>query len=84
MPWVKIVDPFAGEKVGMLVEVDLEDGTTAAGLYTHKYLNECVGYGLQRTLYLVSHLCSGLPCQPQVPEQTYWGWDWPVSNLATV
>ena len=43
MPWVKIVDPFAGEKVGMLVEVDLADGTTAAGLYTHKYLNECVG-----------------------------------------
>lgn len=43
MPWVKIVDPFAGEKVGMLVEVDLADGTTAAGLYTHKYLNESVG-----------------------------------------
>lgn len=43
MPWVKLVDPFAGEKVGMLVEVDLEDGTTAAGLYTHKYLNESVG-----------------------------------------
>ena len=44
MPWVQIVDPFAGEKVGMLVEVDLADNTTAAGLYTHKYLNESVGW----------------------------------------
>ena len=44
MPWVQVVDPFAGEKVGMLVEVDLADNTTAAGLYTHKYLNESVGW----------------------------------------
>jgi len=44
MPWVTLVDPLAGEKVGMLVEVDLEDGTTAGGLFTHKYLNQSVGW----------------------------------------
>lgn len=43
MPWVKAVDPFVGEKVGMLVEVDLEDGSTAAGIYIHKLLSQSVG-----------------------------------------
>ena len=43
MPAVKLVDPIAGEKVGMLIEVDLEDGKTAAGLFTHKCLSESVG-----------------------------------------
>ena len=43
MPAVQLVDPIAGEKVGMLVEVDLADGTTAAGLFTHKLLNVSVG-----------------------------------------
>lgn len=43
MPWVSLVDPISGEKVGMMVEVDLADGTTAAARFTHKYLNESVG-----------------------------------------
>lgn len=43
MPWVKLIDPIVGEKVGMLVEVELEDGSTAAGLFVHKLLSESVG-----------------------------------------
>ena len=43
MPWVKAVDPFVGEKVGMLVEVDLADGSTAAGIYIHTLLSQSVG-----------------------------------------
>ena len=43
MPWVKLIDPIAGEKVGMLVEVELTDGSTAAGLFVHKYLSQSVG-----------------------------------------
>ncbi len=27
----------------MLVEVELDNGQVAAGLYVHKYLSECVG-----------------------------------------
>ena len=42
-PWVRLVDPFIGEAVGMRVDVDLEDGTTAAGLFVHKLLSESVG-----------------------------------------
>jgi hypothetical protein len=42
-PWVRLVDPFAGEAVGMRVDVDLEDGTTAAGIFVHKLLSDSVG-----------------------------------------
>ena len=42
-PWVRLVDPFIGEAVGMRVDVDLEDGTTAAGVYVHKKLSDSVG-----------------------------------------
>ena len=42
-PWVRLVDPFAGEAVGMRVDVDLEDGTTAAGIFIHKLLSDSVG-----------------------------------------
>ena len=42
-PWVRLVDPLIGEAVGMRVDVDLEDGTTAAGVYVHKKLSDCVG-----------------------------------------
>ena len=42
-PWVRLVDPLVGEAVGMRVDVDLEDGTTAAGVYVHKKLSDCVG-----------------------------------------
>lgn len=45
-PWVRLVDPFIGEAVGMRVDVDLENGTTAAGLFVHKLLSESVGCGL--------------------------------------
>ena len=43
MPWVKLVDPIIGEKVGMLVEVELADGSTAAGIFVHKLLSQSVG-----------------------------------------
>ena len=42
-PWVRLVDPLVGEAVGIRVDVDLEDGTTAAGVYVHKKLSDCVG-----------------------------------------
>ena len=45
MFWVKLVDPFVGEKVGMLVEVELADGSTAAGIFVHKLLSQSVGWG---------------------------------------
>ncbi len=40
---MRLVDPFIGEAVGMRVDVDLEDGTTAAGVYVHKKLSDSVG-----------------------------------------
>ncbi len=43
-PWVRLVDPFIGEAVGMRVDVDLEDGTTASGIFVHKLLSDSVGY----------------------------------------
>lgn len=42
-PWVRLVDPLIGEAVGMRVDVDLEDGTTAAGVFVHKKLSDSVG-----------------------------------------
>ncbi|EIE27591.1 saccharopine dehydrogenase-like protein [Coccomyxa subellipsoidea C-169] len=42
-PWVRLVDPFIGEAVGMRVDVDLEDGTTASGIFVHKLLSDSVG-----------------------------------------
>ncbi len=67
---MRLVDPLIGEAVGMRVDVDLEDGTTAAGLFVHKLLSESVGCGLSccfachapRPMALqariVSHFCS--------------------------
>lgn len=43
-PWVKFVDQFCGEKVAMLVEVEMENGTNAAGLFMHKLLSDSVGH----------------------------------------
>ena len=40
---MRLVDPFAGEAVAMRVDVDLEDGTTAAGIFVHKLLSDSVG-----------------------------------------
>lgn len=42
-PLVKAVDGFVGEKVAMLVEVELENGKVAAGLYVHRRLSVSVG-----------------------------------------
>ncbi|KAK9860398.1 hypothetical protein WJX84_011416 [Apatococcus fuscideae] len=42
-PWVRLVDPIVGEQVGMRVDVDLSDGTTACGLFVHKRLSDSVG-----------------------------------------
>jgi hypothetical protein len=47
-PWVRLVDPIAGEAVGMRVDVDLEDGTTAAGVFIHKRLSDSVGCACMR------------------------------------
>lgn len=43
MPAVKFIDPIVGEKVGMLVHVELEDNSTAAGIFVHKELSVSVG-----------------------------------------
>lgn len=42
-PAVRAVDAVVGEKVAMLVEVELEDGKIAAGLYVHTALSRAVG-----------------------------------------
>ena len=42
-PLVRAVDRFAGEAVGMRVEVQLESGQEAVGLFVHKFLSETVG-----------------------------------------
>lgn len=42
-PLVRWVDGFVGEKVGMLVEVELSDGKVAAGLFVHNTLSQSVG-----------------------------------------
>jgi len=42
-PLVKAVDGSVGEKVAMLVEVELDNGQTPAGLYVHKQLSVSVG-----------------------------------------
>ncbi|KAK9815837.1 hypothetical protein WJX72_010551 [[Myrmecia] bisecta] len=42
-PWVRLVDPLVGERVAMKVEVELDDGTTAAGIFAHKKLSITVG-----------------------------------------
>jgi len=41
--WVRLVDPLVGEAVGMRVDVELADGTTAAGVYYCKLLSQSVG-----------------------------------------
>lgn len=45
-PWVRLVDKFVGEKVAMLVEVELENGNVAAGLFMHKLLSNAVGHSI--------------------------------------
>src|SRR6476659_282785 len=42
-PLVRAVDAVVGEKVAMLVEVELSDGKIAAGLFIHKKLSDSVG-----------------------------------------
>jgi hypothetical protein len=42
-PIVRATDAIAGEAVGMRVEVQLENGQEAVGLFIHKYLSETVG-----------------------------------------
>lgn len=42
-PLVRAVDAAVGEKVGMLVEVEFDDGKAAAGLFVHNKLSESVG-----------------------------------------
>jgi hypothetical protein len=42
-PLVRATDSFAGEAVGMRVELQLSDGKEAVGLFVHKYLSEAVG-----------------------------------------
>lgn len=41
--WVRAVDPLVGEAVAMRVDVELADGTSAAGVYVHKLLSQSVG-----------------------------------------
>lgn len=42
-PLVALVDRFAGDRVGMLIEVELEDGKVLASLYVHDHLAEGMG-----------------------------------------
>ena len=42
-PLVRAVDTMVGEKVAMLVEVELSDDKIAAGLFIHKKLSDSVG-----------------------------------------
>lgn len=42
-PIVRATDSFAGEAVGMRVELQLSNGKEAVGLFVHKYLSEVVG-----------------------------------------
>ena len=41
--WVRPVDKLVGEAVGMRVDVELADGTTAVGIYYHRLLSQSVG-----------------------------------------
>lgn len=40
---MRAVDPLVGEAVAMRVDVELADGTSAAGVYVHKLLSQSVG-----------------------------------------
>lgn len=42
-PIVRPLDKLVGERVAMKIEVDMQDGTNATGLYVHKRLSESVG-----------------------------------------
>jgi hypothetical protein len=42
-PLVRAVDRISGEAVGMRVDVQLESGQEAVGLFVHRYLSETVG-----------------------------------------
>lgn len=43
-PLVRAFDGLVGEKVGMLVELETDDGKVAASLFIHSRLSESVGY----------------------------------------
>lgn len=42
-PLVRAVDTISGEAVGMRVDVQLESGQEAVGLFVHRFLSEVVG-----------------------------------------
>lgn len=42
-PVIKLVDPLIGEKVGMRVDLELEDGSKACGVFVHKKLSDSAG-----------------------------------------
>ena len=56
---MRLVDPIAGEAVGMRVDVDLEDGTTAAGIFIHKRLSDSVGCA---PTCILPHSAASSPC----------------------
>ena len=66
-PWVRLVDPLIGEAVGMRVDVDLEDGTTAAGVFVHKKLSDSVGYSPAASLTEQAEAHQCLHEQAQAP-----------------
>ena len=49
------VDKLVGEAVGMRVDVELADGTTAVGIYYHRLLSQSVGCAVS----LAACLCLG-------------------------
>ncbi|CAG9466044.1 unnamed protein product [Pedinophyceae sp. YPF-701] len=55
-PIVRLLDPLVGERVAMEVEVEMESGVIAGGLYRHKKLSEAVG---QCTAVFATQLASG-------------------------
>jgi len=66
-PIVRLVDGLVGERVAMLIEVQLSDGKIAGGLYRHPKLSDAVG---NCTAAFVRHVAQG-GCQAGVwvPEQ---------------
>lgn len=54
--WVRPVDKLVGEAVGMRVDVELADGTTAVGIYYHRLLSQSVGCAAS----MVAFLCLGM------------------------
>ena len=50
--WVRPVDKLVGEAVGMRVDVELADGTTAVGIYYHRLLSQSVGCAVSLAAFL--------------------------------